>query len=241
MDADDQRRPTTRPEDERMGRRVFLGMMGAGAVGLVVGDGVLSVVGRASRPLTDALPEGVRAALPAPGGGWRIYTVNPPMPRFDPATWRLTIDGLVERPMTLTHAQLLALPRVEQTSDFYCVTGWSVLGVRWTGVRFADLLAAARPLPRATALRFVSAERPYVDMLTMKQAMVDDAMLAYGMDGRPMPRPHGAPARVVMPKMYGYKGVKWVERIELVDRVEPGFWEQRGYDRDPWLNSEDAV
>jgi hypothetical protein len=234
----------TTPDDsasDRFGRRVFLGMLGVGAGGLLVGDAALSLVGKATSPVTGALPEGVRAALPAPGGGWRIYTVNPPMPRFDPATWKLTIDGLVERPVTLTHDQLLELPRAEQVSDFYCVTGWSVMDVRWTGVRFADLLAAAGPLPTAKALRFVSAEKPYVDMLTMKQAMVDDAMLAYGMDGEPMTRPHGAPARLVMPKMYGYKGVKWVERIELVDRVEAGFWEQRGYDRDPWLDSDDAV
>lgn len=229
------------PDGDRFGRRVFFGMLGVGAAGLVVGDAALSIVSKASSPVTDALPEGVRAALPAPGGGWRIYTVNPPMPRFDPATWKLTIDGLVEKPVTYTHEQLLALPRREQTSDFYCVTGWSVLGVRWTGVRFEDLLKEAGPLPSAKALRFVSAEKPYVDMLTMKQAMVDDAMLAYGMDGKPMPRPHGAPTRLVMPKMYGYKGVKWVERIELVDKVEAGFWEQRGYDRDPWLNSDDAV
>ena len=115
------------------------------------------------------------------------------------------------------------------------MTGWTVANVRWAGVRFRDLLALARPLPSAHTLRFVSAERPYEDTLTLAQALRADAMLAYEMDGRPLARPHGAPARVVMPAMYGYKNVKWVERIELVARPRDGFWEKLGYDRDAWV------
>ncbi|MDX6682317.1 MAG: hypothetical protein QOG94_2356, partial [Solirubrobacteraceae bacterium] len=141
----------------------------------------------------------------------------------------LTLD------QALSPDALLALPRAEQTSDFVCVTGWSVDDVRWSGVRFADLLAAARPLPAAQALRFESMEAPYVDTLTLDQALSADAMLAYGMDGEPLQRKHGAPARVVMPRMYGYKGVKWVRRIVVTDRVSDGYWQQRGYDRDAWI------
>ncbi|MGH2897948.1 MAG: molybdopterin-dependent oxidoreductase, partial [Solirubrobacteraceae bacterium] len=100
---------------------------------------------------------------------------------------------------------------------------------------FEDLLAAARPLPRATALKFVSAEQPYVDSLTIEQLREPDAMLALRMDGAALERKHGAPARVVMPQMYGYKGVKWVQRIVVTDRVDDGYWQQRGYDRDAWL------
>ena len=115
------------------------------------------------------------------------------------------------------------------------MTGWSVDDVRWGGVRFADLLAAARPLPAARALRFESAEEPYEDSLTIEQATAPDAMLATHMDGAPLERKHGAPARVVMPRMYGYKGVKWVRRIVVTDRVTDGYWQQRGYDRDAWI------
>ena len=139
------------------------------------------------------------------------------------------------RPLSLTYAQLLALPSAEQTSDFVCVTGWSVDDVRWDGVRFADLLAAGRPLPAARALRFESAEEPYEDSLTLEQATVPDAMLATSVDGAPLQRKHGAPARVVMPRMYGYEGVKWVQRIVVTDRVTDGYWQQRGYDRDAWI------
>ena len=213
-----------------VGRRAFLGFVGLGLSSLAWGGAAMDLLAQATR----LVPESLRAALPF-GKGWRIYAVNPPHPRFDPSTWRLRIDGLVERPQTLTYAQLRALPRAQQTSDFVCVTGWSVDDVAWAGVRFDDLLAAARPLPNATALKFVSAEQPYEDSLTLEQLREPDAMLAYAMDGRPLERKHGAPARVVMPQMYGYKGVKWVRRIVVTDRVDDGYWQQRGYDRDAWI------
>ena len=206
-------------------------MVGVGATSLAWGGGAFDLVNRA----TLLVPESIRSFLPF-GEGWRIYAVNPPYPTFDPATWRLRIDGLVARPVSFSIEDLRALPRAEQTSDFHCVTGWSVHDVRWEGVRFADLLAAVGPVPAAQALRFVSAERPYDDSLTLEQALAADAMLAYGMDGEPLTRAHGAPVRVVMPAMYGYKGVKWVERIAVTDRVLDGYWQQRGYDRDAYID-----
>ena len=225
--SDDEQAPRT---DRPIGRRAFLGAVGFGLSSLAWGGDAADVLTQSTR----LLPEPVRALIPF-GKGWRIYAVNPPHPTFHPATWRLRIDGLVERPQTLTYAQLLALPQARQTSDFVCVTGWSVDDVRWSGVRFGDLLAAARPLPSARALRFESMEEPYVDTLTLGQALSADAMLAHGMDGAPLERKHGAPARVVMPRMYGYKGVKWVRRIVVTDRVSDGYWQQRGYDRDAWI------
>jgi DMSO/TMAO reductase YedYZ molybdopterin-dependent catalytic subunit len=218
------------PAGRPLGRRAFLGLVGVGVTSLAWGGTALDFVSRA----TLLLPESLRSVIPF-GQGWRIYAVNPPYPQFDPATWRLHIDGLVERPQTLTYADLLALPQARQTSDFHCVTGWSVDSVHWAGVRFVDLLAAAQPLPSARALTFTSAEDPYVDSLTLVQATAPDAMLAHGMDGKPLTRAHGAPARLVMPQMYGYKGVKWLQRITVTDRVIDGYWQQRGYDRDAWI------
>lgn len=223
------------PLERSYGRRAFLGTIAVGVSSLWWGGAAWDRLSRLAQPATGVVPEGLRSALPSPGGGWRIYTVNPPMPRFDARTWELVIDGLVERPVRLSHAQLLALPRVEQTSDFHCVTGWSVDGVRWGGVRFADVLRLARPTARAGAATFTSAERPYADSLSLEQVLSSDALLAYAMDGRPLRREHGAPVRVVMPRMYGYKSVKWVERITLTARPQPGYWEQRGYDHDAWV------
>ncbi|QEC48065.1 molybdopterin-dependent oxidoreductase [Baekduia soli] len=223
-------------EGRPIGRRAFFGLVGAGLTALAWGGSALRGVSSAS----EALPAFVRSAVPI-GDGWRIYAVNEPYPTFRPATWRLRIDGLVRHPQSLDHVALRALPRAEQTPDFHCVTGWSVPGVHWAGVRFADLLAAAQPLPSARALAFVSAETPYVDYLTLEQAASPDAMLAYDMDRAPLTREHGAPARLVMPRMYGYKGVKWVQRIVVLDRANAGYWEQRGYDRDAWVGDSNGL
>ncbi len=232
--------PATEPAElaggSPLGRRAFLGIVGLGLTSLAWGGSALDLLGNA----TKAVPQSVRGAVPF-GQGWRIYAVNPPFPKFDPTTWTLTIDGLVEEPQRLTYADLLALPQAKQTSDFHCVTGWSVEDVGWTGVRFADLLAKAKPLPAATGLEFVSMEEPYVDTLTLAQALVPDAMLAHSMDGLPLTREHGAPARVVMPKMYGYKGVKWMSRITVVKTIRDGYWEQRGYDRDAWVGDSNGL
>jgi DMSO/TMAO reductase YedYZ molybdopterin-dependent catalytic subunit len=157
------------------------------------------------------------------------------MPKFDPATWRLRIGGLVEQPLELTYHELRPLPQASQVSDFHCVTGWSVKNVHWRGVRFKDLLAKAGPQPDAHALQFVSAEQPYVDYLTLAQAELADAMLAWEMDGKPLLREHGAPVRVVIPEMYGYKNVKWVAEVNLVSEESYGYWENLGYDRDAWV------
>ncbi len=184
-----------------------------------------------TNPLSDAT--GLTRLIPS--SGWRIYTVADSMPTFDPASWRLRIDGLVRHPVELTHRQLLSLPKATQVSTFHCVTGWVVDNVHWGGVRFHDLLAQARPLPHAGALHFISAENPYDDYLDLRQVKLRDVMLAYEMDGKPLPQEHGAPVRVVIPEMYGYKNVKWVDRIELVARPGSGYWEQRGYDNDAWV------
>jgi DMSO/TMAO reductase YedYZ molybdopterin-dependent catalytic subunit len=157
------------------------------------------------------------------------------LPHFDPATWRLTVSGHVEQPLTLTYRELLALPRTNQVSTFHCVTGWTVENVHWSGVRMADVLAAAKPRPSAHALHFVSMEKPYTDYLTLDQASLADVMLAYEMDVKPLSRAHGAPVRLVIPEMYGYKNVKWLERIELVPKADSGYWEDLGYDRDAWV------
>jgi DMSO/TMAO reductase YedYZ molybdopterin-dependent catalytic subunit len=212
----------------RLGRAGFLGVVGAGVATLFYGRTISHAVGRLTNPISDAT--GLSRIIPS--SGWRIYTVADSMPRFDPASWRLRIDGLVERPVELTYEQLLALPKATQISTFHCVTGWTVKNIHWGGVRFHDLLATARPRPQARALHFVSAEKPYDDYLELQQVRLRDVMLAYELDAKPLPREHGAPARVVIPEMYGYKNVKWVERIELVPKAGSGYWEQRGYDVD---------
>jgi DMSO/TMAO reductase YedYZ molybdopterin-dependent catalytic subunit len=212
----------------RYGRRLFLATVAGGISSLYWGKAVWSPVSHAFR--------GIEAAVPlVPTGGWRIYTISGQMPVFDPASWRLKIAGLVEQPVSLTYDELRSLPRVEQVSNFHCVTGWTVDNVHWGGVRLGEVLARARPLSTGHALRFVSMEVPYVDYLTQQQASLHDVMLAYEMDGRPLPREHGAPVRLIIPEMYGYKNVKWLEGIDVVPQAVNGYWEDLGYDRDAWV------
>jgi DMSO/TMAO reductase YedYZ molybdopterin-dependent catalytic subunit len=210
----------------RFGRGVFLATLAGGLSSLYWGK---AAWGHVSHALG-----GVDSAL-GPGSGWRIYTVAATMPTFDPATWRLRIGGLVEQPHELTYDELRALPQVSAVAASPCVTGWTVGGVHWRGVRFKDLLAKAGPLPHAHALQFVSAEQPYVDYLTLDQANLPHVMLAWEMDGKPLLREHGAPVRVVIPEMYGYKNVKWVAEVNLVSQLTNGYWENLGYDQNAWV------
>ena len=214
--------------DRTIGRAGFLGILGLGAAGLFLAKDATGLLDR-------VVPKSVSSIVPT--SGWRIYTVGDSMPTFDPATYRLEVTGLVGSPTSYTLADLKAMPHADQVSDFHCVTGWSVSNVRWGGVRIADLLEAAGAKSNVAALTFVSAERPYEDSLTLEQALLPDVMLAYEMDGGPISRPHGAPVRLVMPQMYGYKSVKWVSRIELGTAAQPGYWEQNGYDADAWLGN----
>jgi len=129
----------------------------------------------------------------------------------------------------------LTLPKAEQVSTFHCVTGWTVKNVHWGGVRFQQLFDLVQPLPSATAVRFVSLEQPYEDSLTLDQLRLPDAMLALELGGQPLSRPHGSPARVILPEMYGYKGVKWLTKMEFVAKQPRGYWEQHGYDQNAWV------
>jgi DMSO/TMAO reductase YedYZ molybdopterin-dependent catalytic subunit len=211
------------------GRRAFLALVAGGVSSFLWAP----AASRFLTPVTSGISQLLGDVLPV--GGWRIYTISGSMPLFDPKTWTLEIDGLVRRPQTIGYRQLLELPQVEQVSDFHCVTGWTVRNVRWSGVRLSQLLDLADPLPQAQAVRFVSAEQPYDDSLTLSQARLPDAMVALELDGQPLSRPHGAPARVVIPEMYGYKGVKWLNRMELLASQPTGYWEGLGYDQNAWV------
>ena len=217
-------------EPRRYGRGIFLATLAGGLSSLYWGKAAWDRVTGVVSPVASAI------APILPTGGWRIYTISGSMPVFDAASWRLGVGGHVASPVSLDYDQLRALPRVDQVSVFHCVTGWTVTNVHWAGVRIGDVLAAAGgALPEGHALRFTSMEIPYVDYLTLQQAELGDVLLAYEMDGKPLPREHGAPVRLIIPDMYGYKSVKWLQRIDVVPAAENGYWENLGYDRDAWV------
>ena len=219
------------PELRPIGRRAFLGVVAGGLSSIAWGPPVWRVARDALLPLAPVMPPPLADLV---RNGWRIYTVTG-IPHVDAAGYRLRVGGLVDRPLQLRLRDLRRLPVTHMTRDFHCVTGWSVPRVRWTGVRVTDLLAAVRPRRGAQAIAFYSADGAYSDSLTLAQARPADVLLAWAMDGKPLTAPHGAPLRLVVPRMYGYKGVKWVNEIRLLEAPIDGFWEQRGYDRDAWV------
>ncbi len=157
------------------------------------------------------------------------------VPAIDPATWRLRVFGLVEEPFELSYDELRAMPATEWRGDIHCVTRWSKQNTYWVGVKFADLLARAKPHANATHV-VQHADNEYTTNLPLADMTGDDVLVAYEFDGQPIEPIHGGPVRLLVPKKYFWKSAKWVNGIELLDRDQKGFWEVRGYnnDADPW-------
>jgi methionine sulfoxide reductase catalytic subunit len=139
------------------------------------------------------------------------------------------ISGLVEKPTRVDYTAWSALPRATETVDFHCVEGWSVSGVAWAGVRPADLLALAKPLPQGKFVQFATRDGTFFDTLSMTQLTDGYSLLADTLDGRPLPPDHGGPLRLVVPTQLGYKSVKFVSDIQVVDTQRQGYWEHEGY------------
>ena len=225
-------RPTPTPrEGLPIGRAALLGTFVAGVAGIAAAPAINRMLSSA----VPAAPAGFADVLPGLGGGWRIYSVQSPLPAFDPKTFELRIGGLVEKPRTLRWSEVAALPGERQTSTFHCVTGWSVDNVHWEGIRAQTIIDLVRPKPGARFVTLQSLETPYVDQVSLDQFREPDAMLARSQDGKPLTRSHGAPLRLVLPRMYGYKNVKWVRELRFDATPAPGYWEQRGYDVDAWV------
>ncbi|MFP5377651.1 MAG: molybdopterin-dependent oxidoreductase, partial [Acidimicrobiia bacterium] len=185
-----------------VGRRVVLGMLGLGAAGIVWGSRLADAFNRALAPIAAMDRTGLTGLLPA-AGRFRIYSVVGFLPRREPADYRLRVTGLVERPLELTLADLVAMRPTRLVRDFQCVTGWRVPDVAWTGVAVSDLLDAAGVAPAGRALAFRSFDGVYAESLTLDQARRPDVVVAYEMEGEPVSRAHGGPARLYVAPMYG--------------------------------------
>jgi len=157
------------------------------------------------------------------------------VPKVDLATWDFRVFGRVERPQRWTWDEFQKLPRMRARSDIHCVTRWSRYGNLWDGVSVREVLRDAAP---AADARFVvvHAEQNYTANLPLSELLNDDVLLADTHDDAPLTPDHGWPLRLVVPRRYFWKSVKWVRGIELVPDDRPGFWEQNGYhnEADPW-------
>ena len=142
--------------------------------------------------------------------------------------WEVQVAGLVEKPLTLTYKELLALPRSIADARLTSVTRWSVRG-EWGGVRLSDLFALVTPQPQAAHVQFTSYRDVYTTCIPLDVALLERTLLAYEFDGEPLDADYGGPVRALCPYLWGYKSAKSVVAVTLVDRSIPGYWEVRGY------------
>ena len=157
-----------------------------------------------------------------------------PTPHTPLDQWSFRIDGVVDKSMSWTWPELLALPAETPTVDIHCVTKWSKFDTQWTGVSLDTLLDGVEtPAEYLTAF----SDGGYTTNLPLKDVRGGKAWIAYEYDGSPLHPEHGGPARLLVPHLYFWKSAKWVRKLTLTLDDEPGFWETNGYhDRgDPWL------
>ncbi len=240
-------------QGEALSRRLLLGYglaiaAGAAAAG-TVGRTLLADAGRAAASRMRVVLPAVASRAPAPvgdpqaAGAVPFHTPNADfyrvdtaltVPKVDAETWSLRVHGMVDRPVTLSYADLLEMPLVERDITLTCVSnevgGPYVGNARWTGVLLAPLLERAGLQPGATQVLSRSVDGWTCG--TPTEAVTDgrDAMLAVAMNGEPLPLEHGFPVRMVVPGLYGYvSATKWVTELELTTFDEQAYWISRGY------------
>jgi DMSO/TMAO reductase YedYZ molybdopterin-dependent catalytic subunit len=211
-----------------VGRRVFLGLTGLAALGVAFGSSISNFLG-------NAFGSGIGGLLPG-GDRFRIYSITGTYPQIKDSDYRLKVSGLVHRPKTFTLDDLKAMPVTSFTKNFQCVTGWKVPDVPWEGVLLSDILDTVGVRPGAVALTFESYDGADSESLTIDQARLPDVIVAYQMLGAPVTTEHGGPVRLYVAPMFGYKSLKWLSAIRVVDREQPGYWEQNGYPVNGWLD-----
>lgn len=167
---------------------------------------------------------------------WPVLDAFGP-PRISTAEWKLSLLGLVNQPIDFTWEQFCELPRVKVFADFHCVTRWSRLSNVWEGVSVRELMERAGGA-KAEA-RYVVAygyDGGWTTNLPFSEFLVDDALVATHHDGEPLTLEHGAPARLIVPRLYAWKSAKWLGGLEFLPEDRAGFWERNGYHMhgDPW-------
>ncbi len=215
-----------------IGRRALL----LGGLGLLFAGGGAAIVRRLFQVATFSY-DGTQYLGPAvegitPNDKFYCVTKNVIDPKVDESLWRLEVTGLVRQRQTYKIGRLHSLPAVEQETTLMCISNGLGAGLmsnaRWRGVPMRELLHAASPLPGAARVRLHGVDN-YTDTFPLEKALKPTTLIAYGMNGEPLPHRHGFPARVIVPGYFGEKNVKWVTRIELAGPEAEGFYEKQGW------------
>lgn len=231
-------KPKRSAEGAPVARRAMLGMLGAGAAGLAAAPALQRGWERFLGAASQVDATGLTGLLPNPGG-FRYYSVVGSVPHKDETDYALRVGGLVEKPRTYTLADLRAMPQTRIVHDVLCTDGWRVEKTPFEGVRLADVLDAAGVRSPGAAVRFTCFDGAYSESLSLEQARRPDVLVALTMQDKPLTHEHGGPVRLYVAPMYFYKSAKWLSGISVTDKVVPGYWEERGYAIDGWLDDAD--
>ena len=242
-------------------RRRFLSRLGGAAAAVTVGGTAWGALFGRSPDSVDGerwsashpMPNAGAPLAPAPGTRpeftpierhYRIDTDTRP-PAINGGRWRLKVGGLVQQPLELTLDDLRGYEPLHQFVTLACISnpvgGDLVSTTRWTGVSLQRLLPRLQPGPSATHVKMTSADG-FSEVVALATIVADErVMLAYEWDGVPLPFEHGFPLRLYVPDLYGMKQPKWIAAIEVLDHWEPGYWVERGWDREGHMRSTAVV
>ncbi len=229
-------RPDTPSKTHAIARRDFILKAASGTVIAAMGGGLYAL---SDRLTSEAQAQERRDGRPRLPPGQRVISALKPMggQAGDPArsSVKIRIHGEVEKPFDVDFRELLAMDVVDTSVDVHCVTGWSLLGARWKGVKVKTLAERAGLKGSARHVIFEAAHG-YTANVRLDEALADDVLVTWEHEGRPLRRPHGAPVRALVPDLYFWKSSKWLTGIRFTRRDEPGYWETRGYNNhaDPW-------
>ncbi len=226
----------------QLNRRQAIQLLGMSSIGYFLGsctNDLTTQVGNLSEPLNQSfgellvrsqglIPEFSASVIDPKALLINTYDLTP---KIDPIDYKLVIDGEVKFPTELNLFNLKKLPFASMIMQHVCVEGWAAI-VQWGGIRLRDLAQIVQPKAGVRYVLFGSADK-YTDSWDLASALHPQTLLAYQMNGQPLPVENGAPLRLAAPIKLGYKQSKWVTKISFVSQIPQGgkgYWEEQGYE-----------
>ncbi len=223
------------PKDTHISRRTFLAAAGGTMVSIGLPGTFVKLFDFEQQALAaQTRPDGKPRIPPGQEAVKKILDMGGVPGKAIVDDFTLQVKGEVEKPLVLSYEDLLALEQVQLTCDVHCVTGWTLLDSRWSGVRLSTVMHLAKLRKEAN---FVIFEAPsYTTNIPITEARKGNVILAHSFFGKRLPKEHGGPVRGLVPDRYFYKSAKWLEEIKFTAKDEPGYWESNGYSNsaDPW-------
>jgi DMSO/TMAO reductase YedYZ molybdopterin-dependent catalytic subunit len=223
-------------KDHKISRRTFLAAAGGTIISIGLPGTFIRLADAEQRALAASIRADGRPRLP-PGQAVvkKIQDMGGTPGTATVENWKLSIDGEVEKPVVLSYLELLNLDQVQIICDIHCVTGWTLLDSRWSGVRLSTIMDMVKPRKNGKFIIFKAAAG-YTSNVPLSEIYKENVILAHSFYGEKLPPEQGAPVRALVPDRYFYKSAKWLEGVTISSRDKPGYWERQGYSNsaDPW-------